>query len=92
METYFRKMTSLEPYVLAAQWKYTVHLRSDHVPDVLIKMEEADLALKQLAEQFGIREELPASNRSTGVKAQPSDTLVSELRRYYQRDFELFGY
>jgi hypothetical protein len=92
METYFQNMTTLEPYALAPQWKYTFHLRSEQAPDFLIKMEEAELPLRRLGERLRIKAPMPDFNRSTGAKIQPPESLVTKLQDYYQRDFALFGY
>ena len=91
-EIYFQNMTNLEPYAVAPQWKYTTHLRSEKAPDFLIKMEEAELPLRRLAERLRIQTPMPDFNRSTGTKTQPPEALVAKLQDYYQRDFVLFDY
>ena len=92
MDTYFETMRSGEPYCLAPQWKYAVHLRSEAAPDFLVRMEEPTKELNRLASFLGIPLTIPNLNRNGGRKEQPDADLLRKLNRYYERDFQLFGY
>ncbi len=92
METYFHRMISQEPYTLAPQWKYAIHLLSEHPVDVCIKMGEHDLSLKRLGERLGLKGSMPELNRSSGAKPELRDGFRDELVDYYKRDFEMFGF
>lgn len=92
MDAYFDRMRSSDPYAIAPQWKYTVHLQSDAPPDHLIKMEDAKAGVERLASALGIAEELPGLNRSSGRKEVPEAGLLRRLEEYYRLDFQMFGY
>ncbi len=92
MDTYFETMRASEPYCVAPQWKYTVHLRSERPPDFLIRMEDAGPELDRLADHLGIPATIPALNRNGGTKTPPPPELRAKLEKYYALDFQLFGY
>jgi len=92
MERYFETMTRSEPYALAPQWKYVVHLRSEHPPDFLLRVGEHSAALDRIAQTLGISAPLPTLNAGKGVLDQPTPGFRSRLNSYYARDYEMFGY
>jgi len=92
METYFERMTAHDPYTLAHQWKYAVHLRSEHPVDVLIKMGEHAVGLEDLAARVGLSEPFPQRNRATGEKPALDAAFRARLTDYYRPDFEMFGF
>ena len=92
MDTYFETMRTGEPYCLAPQWKYAVHLRSEAPPDFLIRMEDPIQELERLASSLNIPLTVPKLNRNGGQKEQPNGQLLQKLTQYYERDFQLFGY
>ena len=92
MDTYFETMRVAEPYCLAPQWKYTVHLRSDATIDFLIQMEKAGDQLPQLASFLDVPLTIPSLNRNPGQKEPPPADVHRKLVQYYERDFQLFGY
>jgi len=92
MDTYFEKMRSTEPYCVAPQWKYTVHLNSERPPDFLLRIEDPVPELKRLAEHLGIQTAVPVLNQNRVLKRPPSRDLRAKLEDYYALDFQLFGY
>jgi hypothetical protein len=92
MDKYFEKMRATEPYCVAPQWKYTVHLNSDRPADFSIRMEDPGLELSRLADHLGMEATIPVLNRNAVVKQPPPPELKSKLEEYYALDFQLFGY
>mgnify|MGYP004403494481 CR=1 FL=1 len=92
MEQYFFRMTSVAPYAIAPQWKYTMHLSSEAGPDHLIRMEDPTAQLDLIAKALGLPALVPRLNRNSFDKLQPSSAFKRTLEEYYRRDIERFGY
>jgi len=92
MEDYFERMRLEQPYAVAPQWKYAVHLNSEAEPNHLIRMEDSARGIQRLADELGIETSVPGLNRSSGSKPTITAEFRTALEDYYHRDFEMFGY
>lgn len=92
MEKYFERMRLEQPYSVAPQWKYTIHLNSEMGPNHLIRMEDSAAGIQRLADDLGIQAPVPGLNRSSGSKPTITAEFRTTLEDYYSRDFETFGY
>jgi hypothetical protein len=92
METYFHRMIQNDPYALAPQWKYALHLRSEHPVDVLIKMGAHTKPFGRLAKRLGLTGPLPTHNQMNGKRQTLDPRFRDELVDFYQRDFQQFGF
>jgi hypothetical protein len=92
METYFHRMVQNDPYALAPQWKYALHLLSEHPIDVLIKMGTHSNPLESLGNRLGLKTPVPTHNQATGNRPVLESCFRDELVDFYQRDFQQFGF
>ena len=85
-------MTEHEPYVVAPQWRYTMHIETDVPADHIIRFEDPERELARIAIALNLPPLDHRLNQNKHEKLQPSAGLRSTLEEYYARDFEVFGY
>ena len=92
MERYFHTMSQHEPYAIAPQWRYTLHLQTDVPADHIVRFEDPAQELARIATSLNLPPLQHRLNENTAPKSRPSSALRSTLEQYYARDYELFGY
>ncbi len=90
-EKWFIEMINKQIYVLACQYKYTMHLQSNKRPDFLFKFEELNTEI--LSDKLGISKKFPYENKGNNKKiVQMSEDMYMSLIDYFKVDYLLFGY
>ncbi|WP_346894373.1 sulfotransferase family 2 domain-containing protein [uncultured Roseibium sp.] len=88
---WFVEMINNQIYVLACQYKYTMHLQSNKRPDYLFHFETMDTS--ELAKHLGMKEQFPVKNAGKNKKfVDLSEDMYYSLVDYYKVDYLLFGY
>jgi hypothetical protein len=94
LEEYFEAFKSI-PYVIMPQYYYTRHFLSKKEVDFLIRFENLEEDVKNLAERLDLEfKGLPHLNASKRPKVSlfKSQNFKEQVTNYYQKDFDILGY
>lgn len=94
LEKYFSVFSKI-PYVIMPQWHYTRHFLSKKPVDFLLRFENLETDVEEMAKKLNLKfEGLPHLNSSKRAKQEyfNSKSFRNKVYSYYKKDFITFGY